>query len=105
MPHGTIPQPAVARGSTGLSSSIRTPGGKGKDMLTVLGKPDGGGLGDAGEGEIRSHPDHRIAMSFVAMGLAGGHPATLDDSAMIATSFPEFFAMMTRLGATIEAWD
>lgn len=39
------------------------------------------------------------------MGLASGHPVTLDDSAMIATSFPEFFAMMTRLGATIEAKD
>ncbi|MGY5780527.1 3-phosphoshikimate 1-carboxyvinyltransferase [Rhizobium sp. LEGMi135b] len=76
---------------------------EGKDSLTVRGKPDGKSLGNANGGEVKTHLDHRIAMSFLVMGLAAEHPVSVDDSAMIATSFPEFFAMMTRLGATIEA--
>ncbi|RKD50841.1 EPSP synthase (3-phosphoshikimate 1-carboxyvinyltransferase) [Rhizobium sp. WW_1] len=78
---------------------------EGQDTLAVRGRPDGKGLGNAGGGEVKTHLDHRIAMSFLVMGLASEHPVTVDDSAMIATSFPEFFAMMTRLGATIEARD
>lgn len=39
------------------------------------------------------------------MGLAAEHALTVDDSGMIATSFPDFFDMMTRLGATIEVKD
>lgn len=74
-------------------------------MPTLRDKPDGRGLGNAGKGETRTLLDHRIAMGFLAMGLASRHPVMLDYSTMIATSFPEFFAMMTRLGATIEAKD
>jgi 3-phosphoshikimate 1-carboxyvinyltransferase len=36
------------------------------------------------------------------MGLASEHPVHVDDSAIIATSFPEFMDMMTGLGAEIE---
>jgi 3-phosphoshikimate 1-carboxyvinyltransferase len=36
------------------------------------------------------------------MGLASEHPVTVDDSRMIATSFPEFMDLMTGLGARIE---
>ena len=78
---------------------------EGKDSLTVRGRPDGKGLGSAGGDEVKTHLDHRIAMSFLVMGLAAEHPVTVDDSAMIATSFPDFFDMMTRLGATIEVKD
>ena len=78
---------------------------EGKDTLTVRGRPDGKGLGNAKGHEVRTHLDHRIAMSFLIMGLASEHAVSVDDSTMIATSFPEFFAMMTRLGATIEAKD
>ncbi|MDK4705276.1 3-phosphoshikimate 1-carboxyvinyltransferase [Rhizobium sp. CNPSo 4062] len=78
---------------------------EGKDSLIVRGRPDGKGLGNAVGRKVSTHLDHRIAMSFLVMGLAAEHPVTIDDSAMIATSFPEFFAMMTRLGATIETQD
>ncbi len=74
---------------------------EGRDSLTVRGRPDGKGLGSSSGTEVRTHLDHRIAMSFLVMGLASEHPVSIDDSAMIATSFPEFFAMMTKLGATI----
>ena len=36
------------------------------------------------------------------MGLAAQKPVTIDDSAMIATSFPEFMDLMTGLGAEID---
>jgi 3-phosphoshikimate 1-carboxyvinyltransferase len=44
-------------------------------------------------------------MSFLLMGLASEHPVTIDDRAMIATSFPEFMDLMTGLGARIDAAD
>jgi len=43
--------------------------------------------------------DHRIAMSFLVMGLASQAPVTVDDVSMIATSFPEFEPLMRGLGA------
>ena len=46
--------------------------------------------------------DHRIAMSFLVMGLASREPMAVDDTAMIATSFPEFRPAMERLGAAFE---
>ncbi|WP_047453994.1 3-phosphoshikimate 1-carboxyvinyltransferase [Rhizobium rhizogenes] len=74
---------------------------EGKDSLTVRGRPDGKGLGNAGS-EVKTHLDHRIAMSFLVMGLASEHPVRVDDSAMIATSFPEFFDLMAKLGADMD---
>ena len=35
-------------------------------------------------------------MSFLVMGLAAEKPVTIDDQAMIATSFPEFMGLMSR---------
>ena len=43
-----------------------------------------------------------ILNSFLVMGLASEKPVTVDDSAMIATSFPEFMGLMKALGAEIE---
>ena len=43
--------------------------------------------------------DHRIAMAFLTMGLASDKPVTVDDVAMIATSFPEYQDLMRGLGA------
>jgi 3-phosphoshikimate 1-carboxyvinyltransferase len=57
--------------------------------------PSGGGL-------IETRLDHRIAMAFLVLGLAARHPVRIDDVAPIATSFPDFIGLMTRLGATIE---
>jgi len=65
------------------------------DTLTVV-----GGAGRvAGGGTVTTHLDHRIAMAFLTMGLASAAPVTVDDTAMIATSFPEFRGLMEQLGA------
>jgi 3-phosphoshikimate 1-carboxyvinyltransferase len=53
----------------------------------------------AGGGRVATHMDHRIAMSFLVMGLAAKSPVTVDDVAMIATSFPAFERLMRSLGA------
>ncbi len=52
-----------------------------------------------GGGTVATHMDHRIAMSFLTMGLASDRPVEVDDAAMIATSFPEFRGLMEELGA------
>ena len=40
-------------------------------------------------------------MAFLTLGLAREKPVTVDDTAMIATSFPEFRGLMERLGAQL----
>lgn len=72
---------------------------EGEASLVIRGRPGGKGLGG---GTVETHLDHRIAMSFLVMGLAAENPVTVDDRTMIATSFPEFMALMTGLGARIE---
>ncbi len=52
-----------------------------------------------GEGLVATHMDHRIAMSALVMGLAADKPVKVDDTAFIATSFPDFIPMMRGLGA------
>jgi 3-phosphoshikimate 1-carboxyvinyltransferase len=52
-----------------------------------------------GGGQVVTHLDHRIAMSFLVMGLACDNPVTVDDVSMIATSFPDFEPLMRGLGA------
>ena len=56
-----------------------------------------------GGGTVTTHMDHRIAMSFLTMGLASQKPVTVDDTGMIATSFPEYQNLMQALGAVMEA--
>jgi len=71
------------------------------DSLIVeghAGQPPGGGL-------IPSCLDHRIAMSFLVLGLAAEQPVTIDDGDTIDTSFPGFVTMMNRVGATIAPAD
>lgn len=57
----------------------------------------------AGGGTVATHLDHRIAMAFLTMGLASDAPVTVDDTAMIATSFPEFRGLMEKLGASYKS--
>jgi 3-phosphoshikimate 1-carboxyvinyltransferase len=57
----------------------------------------------AGGATARTHGDHRIAMSFLVLGLAARAPVAVDEAGMIATSFPGFGALMSGLGAGIEA--
>ena len=86
---------AVARGleANGVECT------EGKDFLAVHGRPDGSKLGG---GIVATHLDHRIAMSFLVMGLAAEKPVLIDDATMIATSFPEFMGLMRALGAPID---
>lgn len=66
------------------------------DGMTVEGRAghvDGGG-------HVATHMDHRIAMSFLVMGLGAQKPVTVDDASMIATSFPNFMPLMRGLGAS-----
>jgi 3-phosphoshikimate 1-carboxyvinyltransferase len=58
-----------------------------------------GGARAPGGGTVATHMDHRIAMAFLVMGLASEKPVAVDDTTFIATSFPDFTPMMTRLGA------
>ena len=48
-----------------------------------------------------THIDHRIAMSFLVLGLASKQPVSVDDASPIATSFPIFTGLMAQLGATL----
>jgi len=69
---------------------------EGHDFLVVRGGAvPGGGL-------VATHLDHRIAMSFLILGLVARAAVTVDDAAMIATSFPTFEALMTGAGALFE---
>jgi 3-phosphoshikimate 1-carboxyvinyltransferase len=54
-----------------------------------------------GGGVVATHMDHRIAMSFLVMGLATDKPVGVDDTAFIATSFPTYVPMMRSLGADL----
>jgi 3-phosphoshikimate 1-carboxyvinyltransferase len=75
---------------------------EGETSLVVRGVPGGKGLGNARGEAVATHLDHRIAMSFLVMGLASEHPVTIDDARMIVTSFPEFMDLMAGLGAKID---
>ena len=68
-----------------------------EDSMSVEGNIDGitGGV------EIDSCHDHRIAMSFLTLGLISQKPITVSNIATIATSFPGFASLMTKMGADI----
>ena len=72
---------------------------KGADFLIV----HGDGKAPAGGGLVETHLDHRIAMSFLVLGLAAREPVAVDDGAPIDTSFSGFATLMNGLGARIEA--
>ncbi|TXN20811.1 3-phosphoshikimate 1-carboxyvinyltransferase [Methylobacterium sp. WL9] len=69
---------------------------EGEDLVVA-----GDGTAPQGGGTVATHLDHRIAMSFLVLGLASRDPVTVDDGAMIATSFPSFTPSMLALGAAI----
>ncbi|MBU2942967.1 3-phosphoshikimate 1-carboxyvinyltransferase [Shimia thalassica] len=72
---------------------------EGEDWWIVHGRGHGN---VAGGGTCESHLDHRIAMSFMVMGMATNAPVSVDDGGPIATSFPVFEPLMETLGAKIE---
>lgn len=87
------------------------------DGLRALGvdaqpTPDGmviegrGGLEQVfGEGEIATHGDHRIAMSFTMAALRARGRILIRDTANVATSFPGFAALAARAGVAITETD
>ena len=83
---GAILAGLVACGVTALADG---------DSLRIFGREKAWG------GTVLSQGDHRIAMAFLTLGLAAEGPVTLDDGAMIATSFPGFVNSMRALGADI----
>ncbi len=54
-----------------------------------------------GGAAISTMGDHRIAMSFLILGLAAQEAVSVDQAGMIATSFPGFGVLMAGLGADI----
>jgi 3-phosphoshikimate 1-carboxyvinyltransferase len=71
---------------------------EGPDWWTVHGLGHGNVKGGA---TCASHLDHRIAMSFMILGMAATSPVSLDDGGPIATSFPIFEGLMGGLGADV----
>lgn len=67
------------------------------DSLVVEGR----GEPPSGGADVPAHHDHRIAMSFLVMGLGARHPVGVDSANMIATSFPNFASLMQSLGGQI----
>jgi 3-phosphoshikimate 1-carboxyvinyltransferase len=84
---------ATATGLEANGVGVRVDG----DSMTVVGRGriPGGGM-------VATHLDHRIAMAFLTAGLASDKPVIVDDTAMIATSFPEFRGIMEGLGARFQ---
>ena len=82
---------AMARGLEANGVQIE----EGEDFLIVhgAGKVKGGGT-------CATFLDHRIAMSFMCLGMATEKPVKIDDAGPIETSFPDFIPLMERLGAS-----
>jgi len=68
-----------------------------KDTITIYGKRElkKGGI------EISTNLDHRIAMSALVMGLISNKEVKIDNSKTINTSFPNFYNLMTKIGAKL----
>jgi 3-phosphoshikimate 1-carboxyvinyltransferase len=84
---------AIAAGLTANGVTVE----EGPESLLVH-----GGAGVPGGGLVATRLDHRIAMSFLILGMAAEKAVTVDDAATIATSFPAFRGLMTGLGARFE---
>ncbi|MGI6245486.1 MAG: 3-phosphoshikimate 1-carboxyvinyltransferase [Pseudochelatococcus sp.] len=82
---------AVADGLAAAGVTARI---EGDDLVVTGGGVRGGGV-------AATHLDHRIAMSFLVLGLAAREGMRVDDGAMIATSFPSFVPLMRELGGDI----
>ena len=71
-----------------------------KDSMVVNGKgPD---YSISGNVTIKSRLDHRIAMSFLCLGLITENPIKVLDTDTINSSFPSFFEIMNKIGANLK---
>ncbi|HEY5081362.1 MAG TPA: 3-phosphoshikimate 1-carboxyvinyltransferase [Bauldia sp.] len=80
-----------------VMAGLKVNGVKAEDTPETL-KVHGGATVEGG-GTVATHLDHRIAMSFLVLGLASKNAVTIDDARPIATSYPEFRNLMVGLGA------
>ena len=71
-----------------------------EDSLVVHGK----GESPRGGTQVKTDHDHRIAMSFLILGMNSRQPIAIDDSRFINTSFPNFTKLMNSLGANINVF-
>ncbi|WP_256657400.1 bifunctional prephenate dehydrogenase/3-phosphoshikimate 1-carboxyvinyltransferase [Pseudomonas sp. 2FE] len=78
------------------------------DGLLALGvkvEPTADGIiidgGTIGGGEVHSHGDHRIAMSFSVASLRATAPIRIHDCANVATSFPNFLGLAAQVGIRV----
>jgi 3-phosphoshikimate 1-carboxyvinyltransferase len=85
---------AMARGLKACGVTVE----EDEDTLIVHGLGAGGVPGGA---TCATHLDHRIAMSFLVLGMAAKKPVSVDDASPILTSFPIFEPLMQGLGATL----
>lgn len=68
-----------------------------EDGLIIMGR--GGDIFlPEGQVKVKTHLDHRIAMSFAVAGLMTQDGVIIDDTSPIATSFPDFMAIMRKIG-------
>ena len=75
---------------------------EGEDWWAV----NGNGIGTVKGGSMcQTFLDHRIAMSFLILGLSSQAPIEIDDCTPIKTSFPNFVDLMRDLGANLELRD
>ena len=72
---------------------------EGEDWWSVEGREIDGVVGG---GLCETFLDHRIAMSFLVMGMATQRAITIDDSSPITTSFPSFENLMAQIGANFQ---
>jgi 3-phosphoshikimate 1-carboxyvinyltransferase len=86
---------AMARGLEACGVTVE----EGRDWLAVHGT---GGRRPAGGATIDARLDHRIAMSFLVLGLVSEASIRVDDVRPIDTSFPGFEGLMSGLGAAFE---
>ncbi|WP_208350501.1 3-phosphoshikimate 1-carboxyvinyltransferase [Pseudaestuariivita rosea] len=85
---------AMARGLEACGVTIE----EDEDTMIVHGR---GADGVPGGATCESRLDHRIAMSFMCLGMATQKAVSIDDGGPIATSFPIFEPLMKELGAQI----
>ena len=72
---------------------------EGEDWWSVEGREIDGVVGG---GLCETFLDHRIAMSFLVMGMASQRVITIDDGSPITTSFPSFENLMAQIGANLQ---
>ena len=89
---------AMARGLEAMGVTVE----EDEDTFIVHGMGPGGAPGG---GTAEARLDHRIAMSFMVLGLSTQRPVSVDDGGPIATSFPIFEGLMRDLGASITRSD